>query len=352
LTHVRWGIVGTGAIAELFAKALQSVDGAVLHGVASRTRTRAEMFAGQFGFRRAYSSYEQLLSDSAIDIVYIATRNQYHREDSLAAISAGKAVLCEKPFALNAVEGQEVAEAARRRGVFCMEAMWMRCSPAVRDVIEMVQRGAIGKPVFVTAQFGVPVYFDPLHRVYAKPGGGALFDLGVYPFSLVHALLGRPLAIHSRASLAPTGVDDQFTAILDYESGCQAVISASLRTQLTNSATVHATEGVLDSLEPIFFPQGYHVLTPISHFQPQMIASKRPLHLRAWSRLMRGRTSFTRPGTDIRRQVANGYAAEIEVVQRCLQSGSNEAPEMPLDETVDVLVSMDATRAAWADPTA
>lgn len=348
MTNMRWGIFGTGAMAELFAEALGLVKGAELHGVASRTRARAEIFAGRFAARHAYSSYEQLLDDPAIDVVYIATRNEHHHDDSLAAICAGKAVLCEKPFALNATQGREMVDAARRRGIFCMEAMWMRCSPAVREAIDMVRSGAIGVPAFFSAQFGTPVKFDPLHRVYNEQGGGALFDLGVYPLSLLHAMLGRPSGVRSRATLARTGVDDQFTAILDYESGCHAVIAASLRTHLANSAAVHGTEGILDSLEPIYFPQGYQV-KPV-HFPAGISALKRPLYLRGWSRISRALRKPTPPGMVIRRKVANGYVMEIAVVQRCLRSGSIESPEMPLDETIDVLASTDAIRAAWAGP--
>ncbi len=336
-------------MAELFAEALGLVKGAELHGVASRTRARAEIFASQFAARHAYSSYEQLLDDPAIDVVYIATLNEHHHDDSLAAICAGKAVLCEKPFALNATQGREMVEAARCRGIFCMEAMWMRCSPAAREAVETVRSGAIGVPAFFSAQFGSPVKFDPLHRVYKEQGGGALFDLGVYPLSLVHAMLGRPSGVRSRATFAPTGVDDQFTAILDYESGCHALIAASLRTHLTNSAAVHGTEGILDSLEPIYFPQGYRVSKPV-HFPAGTSAVKRPLYLRGWSRITRVLQRPTPRGTVIRRKVANGYVMEIAVVQRCLRSGSIESPEMPHRETLDVLASTDAIRAAWAGP--
>lgn len=346
---VRWGIVGTGAIAESFAAALSLVNGAVLHGVTSRTSGRADAFASRFGVLHAYRGYDQLLQDTAIDIVYVATRNEYHYEDSLAAIAAGKAVLCEKPFTLNAEQGRCVIEAARRRGVFCMEAMWMRCSPAVHEVLELVRSGVLGSPRFVSAQLGYPIEFDPLDRVFAKPGGGALFDYGVYPLSFVQALLGRPTRISSIVCIGPTGVDDQFTAVLEYESGCQATIAASLRSQLSNRVAIHGTDGIVDDVGPLYFPKRYHIVrTPINTRRQSKPPSRLlTLHRRAWSHLTRILLGHDATGQFIRREVANGYACEAAVVQRCLRAGLRESPEMPLDETIAVLECMDGIRRQW-----
>jgi predicted dehydrogenase len=334
----------------LFAKALQLVDGAELHGVASRGRACADTFAARCGARHAYRCYEELLQDPAVDIVYVATRNEYHREDSLAAIHAGKAVLCEKPFAMSAAEGREVVEAARRWKVFCMEAMWMRSSPAVCKVRELVKSGSIGELRLVTAQLGFPRPFDPQSRIFAKPGGGALFDLGVYPLSFVHALLGPPVRIQSVPWIGLTGVDNQFTALLEYESGCQAVIAASLRARLANGAAVHGTEGTLDGIEPMYFPTSYRYLrtaagSPSGH-RPQSRFSRR---LRGvWSLFRRVLQGRSRPGNTTLYKVVNGYALEAASVQQCLRRGLLESPEMRLDETIEILESMDAIRAEWA----
>jgi predicted dehydrogenase len=352
----RWGIVGTGEMGGLFAEALQMVEGAELHGVASRGRAHADSFAARFGAVRAYRGYEELLQDPAVDIVYIATRNEFHREDSLAAINAGKAVVCEKPFAMSAAEGREVVEAARRRKVFCMEAMWMRFSPAVCKVRELVKSGSIGEVRLVTAQLGFRRPFDPQSRIFAKPGGGALLDLGVYTLSFAHALLGPPIRIQSVPLIGPTGVDDQFTAVLEYESGCQAVLAASLRAQLANGAAVHGTNGTLDLIEPMYFPAGHRHLTAAADnsakSKPQSPLSRR-LH-NALSRFRgvlpgRSRTDHsTTRGNTTQYKVVSGYAIEAAAVQQCIERGLLESPEMRLDESIDILESMDTIRAQWA----
>ena len=335
-------------MAELFANALSLVKGAVLHGVSSRTRGHAEAFAARLGFSRSYRSYEELLQDRAVDIVYIATRNQHHREDSLAAINAGKPVLCEKPLALSAAEGRAVVEAARRRRVFCAEAMWMRCSPVIREVMELVRGGGVGTPELVSAQLGFPMRFDPLNRVFINPGGGSLFDLGVYPLSFIHALLGRPVRLTTSASLGSTGVDEQFAAVLEYESGCQALIAASLRTRLANAAAIHGTDGVLDLIEPLYFPNRYRLLRPISH----MPAASGPRKgFSALSSRIRSRIAGVRSGAGdgkiTKHRAINGYACEAVSVQDSLQGGALESSWIPLDESIEVLESMDAIRRQW-----
>jgi len=333
----------------LFAEAIQMVDGAELHGVASRSRACADSFAAHCGAGRAYRNYEELLQDPAVDIVYIATRNEHHRQDSLAAIHAGKAVLCEKPFAMSAAEGREVVEAARRRKVFCMEAMWMRTSPAVCKVRELIKSGSIGELCLVTAQLGFPRPFDPQSRIFAKPGGGALLDLGVYALSFVHALLGPPLRIRSVPWIGPTGVDEQFTAVLEYESDCQAMIAASLRAQLANGAAVYGTEGTVDGIEPMYFPTNFrYSKTASDHSTGRMPHSwfSRRLHA-VRGRLGQVLPARSRSGNSNLYKVLNGYAWEVSAVQQCLERSLLECPEMRLDETIEILEAMDTIRAQW-----
>ena len=332
-------------MAETFATALSRVPGAVLHGVASRSRARAGEFAVQCGIHHTYSSYAELLLDPAIDIVYIATRNEFHHDDSLAAINSGKGVLCEKPFALNADEGRRVAQAARRRGVFCSEAMWMRFSPAVRAVIDIVRRNGIGPLGLVSAQLGVRIPFDPNHRVYAKPGGGSLYDFGVYPLSFTHALLGSPIRVRTQALIGPTGVDEQFTALLEYGSECQALVSASVRTTLANTAAIYGTCGQIDLIGGLYYPDGYQ--------EKKIDAAASSHHGGRPSVGSRLRRRFSRHlpqihfGKAAGRDIRDGYACEASAVQRCLQAGVLESPEIPLDETIEILELMDTIRSQW-----
>ena len=190
---IRWGILGTGRVAGRFAQALRELDDARLLAAGSRRLATAEAFARHHGVERAYGSYAQLAADPDLDIVYVASPHALHREHSLLCLEAGRAVLCEKPFALNATEAREVIASARSRGLFCMEAMWTRFLPAMRRLTELVDAGAIGELRMVTAQLGFPSEPDPSSRLFDPAlGGGALLDLGVYPLALASQLLGRP----------------------------------------------------------------------------------------------------------------------------------------------------------------
>lgn len=342
LKAVCWGILGTGKMAEQFAGALQTLPDAILGGVVSRTGGRADTFATRFGVKRSYQDVAALLADPAIDIVYIATRNEHHQEDSLAVLNAGKAVLCEKPFALTAAEGRVVVETARRLKLFCMEAMWMRFSPGVRELQNILRSGQIGSPQLIEAQFGVSIPFDRNHRVFAKPGGGSLYDLGVYPVSLTQLLLGKPKAVSSWSLTGTTEVDEQFTAILQYEAGTQAMIAASLRTNLSNDAQVFGTEGRADLMGGIYFPSACQVEM---NGAPRRSGSRRGIGQRVISRIAR---SIPGMGKGWRDALRDGYACEAKAVQQYIQSGSLECMEMSLKDTLEVLEIMDEIRSHWS----
>ena len=333
-------------MAEQFAGALATVPNAVLHGVASRTRVIADQFAARFGVKQCYRSAAEMLADPAIEIVYIATRNEFHHSDTMAILGAGKSVLCEKPFALNAAEGRVAVEAARSRGLFCTEAMWMRFSPAVKELQDIVHSGRIGAPQLISAQFGVSIPFDREHRVYAARGGGSLYDLGVYPVSLVHLLMGKPKTVCSEALIGEMRVDEQFTAILGYESGTQATIGASLRANLSNDAHVFGTEGRVDLVGGIYFPDGC-LLKMNDSTQVHEQGRKNSIVRKVWSRL--GRRLPGNRETWRRHSLREGYACEADAVQRSLKSGHKECAEMPLNDTLEVLEMMDGIRSHWSD---
>jgi dihydrodiol dehydrogenase / D-xylose 1-dehydrogenase (NADP) len=344
LKAVRWGIMGTGGMAEQFAGALLTLPESILGGVVSRTRGRADEFAARFGVKRSFETVADLLADPTIEIVYIATRNEFHKEDMLATLNAGKAVLCEKPFALSASEGRVVVEMARRLKIFCMEAMWMRFSPAVRELQTIVTSGQIGSPQLIAAQFGVSTPFDRDHRVYAPHGGGALYDLGVYPVSLTQMLLGRPQSICSRARIGKAGVDEQFTALLQYESGGQAMIGASLRANLANDAQVFGTVGRCNLTGGIYFPTGCHIEMSDSARKSE---ERRGMGQKVWSRIAR-RVPQGREKRWREHSIREGYACEAKAVHRSLLSGSTECSEMSLNDTLEVLEIMDEIRNQWA----
>ncbi len=356
---VHWGVLGTGSVAASFARGLSFVPGSQLGAVGSRTKSSADSFAARFGGVRAYAGYEQLLADPAIDVVYVATPNETHKHYSLLALDAGKAVFCEKPLALDAEEGRAIVEAARQRRLFCAEAMWMRFSPAVRQALQMARQGVIGDIRILSAQLGYPNAVDPGSRLFRLPGGGALLDLAVYPLSLAQAIFGRPVRVSSAAIVGPTGVDEQLSIILDYPGGRQAVMAASLRAQLSNSATISGTSGVINILPPLVFPDRFRV-TKTDLLDATKPRSPGPLaQVRTWpivgtivdhpqvQALARHRDHF-RSRSVVLHDKHNGYSTEAAEVTRCLRSGLLECPSMPLDDTLAVLGSMDAVRAQWA----
>lgn len=347
---IRWGILGTGVIARRFAEGLGHAAGAELCAVGSRTRAGAEAFAAAVSARRAYESYEELAADRDVDVVYIATPNTCHRENALLCFEQGKAVLCEKPFTLDAAEARAVIAVARRKRLFCMEAMWMRFSPLMREVDALLRRGAVGDLRMIRVELGLSFEPSLAHRVFRPDlGGGALLDLGVYPISLAHQLLGRPSRIASDTVVGKTGVDEQVAVVLGYPGGRQAILSASLRNRATNEAVLMGTHGTMRLHAPLYRPEVLSLSeSPPESVAPRIHAHRHPCLMRvAHHPLVRDLASrFTslRTRSISRRTPGNGYHHEAIEVMRCLREGALESRIMPLDETIAVLETMDAIR--------
>src|SRR3954447_25224583 len=190
---IRWGIIGAGGIADHVCEDLAVTKGTVIEAVGARDRGRAADFAARHGAVSSYGSYQELVDDVDVDVVYITTTHPYHRDQALLAIDAGKPVLIEKPLCLNAADARTVFEAAREAGVFAMEAMWMRTNPLIRKAVDLVAEGAIGDIRGVRDEFGLGLPYDATHRLYdLGNGGGGLLDLGVYPTTFAYLFLGRP----------------------------------------------------------------------------------------------------------------------------------------------------------------
>ncbi|MEO0577473.1 MAG: Gfo/Idh/MocA family oxidoreductase [Pseudomonadota bacterium] len=240
MSRIRWGVLSTGRIAEQFAHDLAFVDNAQLVGATSRTRANAQAFAERHGGIPVFDDYAAMLAAPDIDAVYVATPHTLHAGNTLDAVAAGKAVLCEKPFTTTPAELEPVIDAARQRGTYVMEAMWTWFLPAIRRAKAWIDAGRIGRIVQIKADFGYPQRpYSPDMRVYdARLGGGALLEMGVYPVALLWLLLGRhPERINVMAKFAPNGVEDDLTAILDY-GDCTATIGTSFRAKLQNWAYV------------------------------------------------------------------------------------------------------------------
>lgn len=200
----RWGILGTGGIASTFATDLPLADGSELAAVGSRTLDAATEFADRHGFARAHGSWAELAADPEVDVIYVATPHAFHEAAAMTCLRAGNAVLCEKPMTLDRASSELLVAEARAQSVFLMEAMWMRCNPAIREITGLIAAGAIGTVTAVHADFGLRGPFDPAHRLRNPAlGGGALLDLGVYPLNLAHLILGDPASVQSWATLTP-----------------------------------------------------------------------------------------------------------------------------------------------------
>jgi predicted dehydrogenase len=315
----RWGIIGPGKIARKFANGLSVIKDARLAAVASRNQLRAEAFASEFGVPKAYGCYEAILADPDIDAVYISTPHPMHLKCTLDALDAGKPVLCEKPFAMNAVEAAQAIAAARARGVFLMEAMWTRFFPAMAAVRERLAAGVIGQPRMVQADFGFRTDIDPEGRLFnTHLGGGGLLDVGVYPISFASMVLGTPDRVTGLAHVGETGVDEQAACVLGYRGGELAVLCCAMRTNTQHEAWIHATEGAIHLLPPFWIPRAFTV--ELTGKDPQ-------------------RFDFPAEG--------NGYNHQAEEVARLVRAGETQSAVMPLDETLAIMKIMDELGAQW-----
>ncbi|MER5950712.1 Gfo/Idh/MocA family oxidoreductase [Streptomyces sp. NPDC001904] len=319
--RVRWGILATGGIAASFTADLLDLPDAEVVAVGSRSDASAKAFAERFGIPRAYGDWASLAADPEVDVVYVATPHSAHRQAAGLCLEAGKPVLCEKAFALNAREAEELVSLARSRGLFLMEAMWMYCHPLVRRLKALVDGGAIGDVRTVQADFGLAGPFPPAHRLRdPAQGGGALLDLGVYPVSFAQLLLGEPEEVAASAQLSDEGVDLQTGMLLSWANGARALLHCAINAGTGVTASVTGSAGRID------VPGGF--------FHPERFV----LH-----RDGREPEEFTAVPEDGPRDSLRHEA--LEVMGR-LRAGDTESPLVPLDGTLAVMRTLDRVRAA------
>ena len=314
---VRFGVVGTGGIAAAFTRDLRLLDDAVVSAVGSRSQVSADRFGDEHGIGRRHASYAELVADPEVDVVYVATPHPGHHDAAMLAVGAGKAVLVEKPFTMDSAQAHDVVGAARRAGVFLMEAMWARFLPHLTRVREVLAAGTLGQVVTVTADHGQWFANDAEHRLFAPSlGGGALLDLGVYPLTLASMVLGAPDVVTARSTRAFTGVDAQTSMILDYVGGAQAVLTTTLLARSPTRASIVGTDARIEIEGPWYFPAPFAVISR----DGQVLERYDEQHA----------------GRGLHHQAA-------EVV-RCLRAGEMESPIMPLDETLAIMRTMDEIR--------
>jgi len=318
-TVLRWGVLAPGRIAHDWVRTVHANTDQRVVAVASRTLERAEAFAAEHGIPRSYGGYDELLAHPDVDIVYIAAPHSEHRALALKAIAAGKHVLVEKPIALNAAEAREIAQAARAAGVFAMEAMKARFMPQTDVIARLLDDGALGEVLSVSADFGARFDYDPASRAFDPAlGGGALLDLGVYPLWFSHFVLGAPERVTARGSLAPTGVEDQAALLLDFAGGAQSVVTTSMRAETPQVAAINGTAGRIEVAGPFHSPGSLRVVVgaDVSEWHDS--------------------TGLTH------REVLCFQAA---AVAQSVGDGLTESPLHTLDDAVAVLAVIDAARA-------
>ena len=260
--QVRWGILGTGLIASTFVSDLRLSKSGFPAAVGSRTQGSADRFADEFGIASRHASYETLVADPGVDVVYVATPHPMHKDNAILALRAGKPVLVEKPFAMNAAEAREIVRVARESGLFAMEAMWTRFLPHMTLIRNWLARGVLGDVVTVTADHGQWFAEDAEFRLFAPElGGGALLDLGVYPVSFASMVLGTPSRIVSMSDPAFTGVDAQTSMLFGYDSGAQAVLTCTLRAKSPTRAAIVGSDARIE-VEGDFYAPATVTLVP------------------------------------------------------------------------------------------
>ncbi|MEY4967547.1 MAG: hypothetical protein RIQ73_246 [Actinomycetota bacterium] len=316
MSSFRWGILGTGGIAQAFVEDLKLAPGHSVGAVGSRTLSKASAFAKNISGATAHGSYQDLVDDSSLDAIYVATPHPMHLEHTLLAVNAGKPTLCEKPFAISATQAQLMVDAAARNNVALLEAMWTRYLPHIAQLREILSSGVLGEIQTVEADHGQRLADQNIARLIdPELGGGALLDLGIYPVSFAHLILGTPSAITARAVKTDRGVDAQTSAIFDYANGAQAVINTTMIAQTPCRAVVSGFLGRLEIDRTFYTPTAMRVV------------------------LFDGSTteySSTYVGHGLREQA-------IEMA-RVVRAGLLQSPLMPWSETIAVMKTMDEIR--------
>lgn len=319
---IRWGILAPSSISHKFTADLALVPDAEVLAVGSRSLDRARAYASRFGIARAYGSYEELVADPDIDVVYISSPHPQHYRNALLALRAGKAALVEKPFAMNAEQAEHMVTVAKENGVFLMEALWSRTHPASIEMTRRVREGQIGEVRVVNAHLAPIGSYPDRRSQQPELGGGALLEIGVYPLSIAYQILsdlGEPKQVSAWGQLDDRGIDQATTAVLQYETGATAVVASSYVMGLSSGhparAYVSGTTGWIDVPRQI-------------HWMPEFTIYR----------------AGHDPETVTFEPVGNGYSEEATEVVRCLQAGRLESDLVPLEGTLVTMRILDRIR--------
>lgn len=312
-----WAVLGCGKIARKFSADLKLLPDARLYAAASRDLQKAQEFAEEMGFVKAYGSYEEMVADPAVDAVYVATPHSLHHEHALLCLTHKKAVLCEKAFAINKNEVEEMIACAKENNTFLMEAFWTMFQPSFNKAMEIIRTGELGKLRIVRSDFAFKAPFDENRRLYnVKLGGGSLLDIGIYPVFAAITSLGKPENIKTFVDFASTGSEESISMIFKYKDGKMASLTSSFA-------------GFSPTQTEYWFEKGYMVLNPKWHA---------PTNITIWKD---GGETQTWPSEH---KEGFGYQYEAAHVMDCLDAGKIESDKMPWQLSLDLMETLDRIR--------
>ena len=316
MKNIRWGIIGTGHVANQFASDFCHVKAGELRAVASRHKASADQFSEAFDIELAFVDYFSLINSHEVDVIYIATPHTSHYDLTKACILAGKAVLCEKPFTLNEAQSRELYDLAEKHNVFVMEAMWTRFNPVIEQVLEWVEEGEIGTLNSIQASLNFLAPTDPNHRAMnLELGGGALLDVGIYPVFLAQLFFGKPDFIQNQAVIGDTDVDLFEQILLGWESGQLATLDSSFISCNPNRAVLSGSKGYIEIDSQWFKAKSCRIVGADQ--------SERAVE-------------FDFPGI--------GYQFEVDEVNRCLEEGLVQSPNYSWKDSLEVMATLDEVR--------
>jgi len=330
MRQIKWGILAPGKIAQVFAKTLVEIDTAKCHSVCSRSIDRATEFAKENGFAHSYDDINKFLNDAELDVVYIASPHHLHYSQSITCLKAGKAVLCEKPLAVNSSQAREIIQAAQANNTFFMEAVWTRFMPIYAEVRNWIDAGKIGNVKMLKASFGFQFDQDPEHRLYnSSVAGGATLDMGIYPITLSHWLFKQaPAQVRAVGHIGATGVDEQVSIAIKYPGGEVAQLGSSIAVNTDHDAWIYGTRGKIRLHSQFWCSEaaslyldcdaGARGANPESGLEPSH-------HLRI-------------------AHTISGYEGEIYAVHQSLEKNELENANMPWQSSIEVMEIMDQIR--------
>ena len=317
--NIKWGIIGTGRIAHNFAADLQLVEHAKLIAVGSRKQETADQFAAEFNLAKSYGSYEALAADKEIDAVYIATPHVFHYTNTLLCLEQQKAVLCEKPFAMNGEQVAGLIAAARKNNVFLMEALWSRFLPHYQQLMKMLENKVIGEVLAVHADFGFKLHNNAPQRLTdIALGGGTLLDIGIYNVFFVLSILGRPDSIDAAIKKAANGIDEQCSATFTYQNGSVAHLFSTFNATIPVEVQVFGSKANIKLTHRFYEPSCTILLSDASGINYQPVPAER--------------------GEGI------GYVFEARHMTDCLLKGLKESPLMRFEDSTLLIETLDRIR--------